>query len=61
MRLDEGGPNQGTADRTGNRLIGAQLKHAFDAVVTEKMLIGTCQHWPSAHYMVNLEADIAEG
>ena len=60
IRFDFRMPDESATDRTGDRLIGVNFKHAFDAVITEKVVIRTCQHGPSSHYMIGLEADIAK-
>ena len=60
IRFDFGMPDKSTTDRTGDRLICTNFKHAFDAVITEEVVIRTCQHRPSSHYVIGLEADIAK-
>ena len=60
IRLDFGMPDESTTNRTGDRLIRTDFKHAFDAVITEKVIIRTCQHGPSSHYVIGLEAYITK-
>ena len=47
-------------DWAGYWLIGAVFKHAFDAMITEKVVIGACEHRPSSHDVIGFEADIAK-
>ena len=46
------------ADRAGDWLVEADLKHAVDADITEEVSVGTGQHRPSTEDVIRLEADI---
>lgn len=58
MWFHQRNPDECTTDRTGNWFIVAQFKHPLDTLITEKMLIWACQHRPSTHDVVQLEANI---
>jgi hypothetical protein len=50
--------HQCPADRTGDWLVEADLKHAVDADITEEVNVGAGQHWPSTEDVIRLEADV---
>ena len=60
MRPDLLVPDEGSTDRAGDGLISVDFEHAFDTLVAEKMLMRTCQHGPSSHDVVGLEANVAK-
>jgi len=53
-------PDKGSTNRTGDRLISIEFKHAFDTLVTEEMLVRACEHRPSPHDVVGFKADITK-
>ena len=50
--------HQRPADRAGDWLVEAYLKHAVDADITEEVNVRTGQHRPSTEDVIRLEADI---
>jgi hypothetical protein len=60
VRFDLGVSDEGPTDGAGDWFVGVVLEHAFDAVIAEKMVIGTCEHRPSAHDVVGFETYIAD-
>ena len=61
VRPDQGGADEAAADGAGHRLLAAVLEHALDELVAEEVPVGARQHRPPPHYVVRLEADVAEG
>jgi hypothetical protein len=58
IRLDFRITNEGSAYRTWNRLISIQDEHAFNAYITEKVIMRASKHRPSFHNVIGLVANI---